>query len=118
MQQMECLKVEKGRDDDQENNKQTKASNVRDSDGDYDANEDAETDSAGSESSHSEDEDDTKRVSKVKGIDFVKERDNLSKLTVVKLKYYTERNGINVGKVRKAELVEIVRKDIDRHFRC
>ena len=57
-----------------------------------------------------------KRKSKIKGIDFLKEIDNLSKLTVVKLKYYIDANNMNVGRVKKAELVHIIKKDLELHF--
>merc|ERR1711902_323667 len=57
-----------------------------------------------------------KKISKIKGIDFVKEVDNLSKLTVVKLRYYTDKNNIDVGRVKKSELVKIIKKDIQTHF--
>ena len=57
-----------------------------------------------------------KRISSINGIDFVKEANNLSKLTVVKLRYYTDANKIDVGKVKKAELVKIVKKDLKKHF--
>ena len=112
--QMETLKVGNGRKEEEKQRER----DSDDSDGDYDENE--ATDSGGedeeSEQSRSTGGQGEKRVATVKGIDFVKERPHLSRLTVVKLKYYAERNGLNVGKVRKAELVKIIGKDIDRHF--
>jgi len=89
MLQMECLKVTKSRKQE-----------TSDSD----------------EEQNTESEQSPERVSKIKGIDFVAERHDLSKLTVVRLRYYTERNGINVGKVRKADLVKIIANDIKKHF--
>jgi len=59
---------------------------------------------------------DEERISTIKGIDFLKEFNNLSKLTVVKLRYYTDKNNVDVGKVKKAELVKIIQKDIRNHF--
>ena len=112
---METLKV--GKEEEKQRERDSD-----DSDGDYSEND--ETEDEGSEHSESEQSksapsksgQEGKRVATVKGIDFVKERPHLSRLTVVKLKYYAERNGLNVGKVRKAELVKIIGKDIDRHF--
>ena len=112
---METLKV--GKEEEKQRERDSD-----DSDGDYSEND--ETEDEGSEHSESEQSksapsksgQEGKRVATVKGIDFVKERPHLSRLTVVKLKYYAERNGLNVGKVRKAELVKIIGKDIDTHF--
>eukprot|EP01084_Bolivina_argentea_P217485 369224_1 len=83
---------------------------------------DQQTDDEGSCSEHSSENDkesdceEGKRVCKVKGIDFVKEINNLSKLTVTKLNYYIDENDINIGRVKKAELVKIIQKDIKKHF--
>ena len=115
--QMETLKVGNGRKEEEKQRER----DSDDSDGDYDENEATDSGGEDEENEHSESQQSRsgqgeKRVATVKGIDFVKERPHLSRLTVVKLKYYAERNGLNVGKVRKAELVKIIGKDIDRHF--
>eukprot|EP00484_Ammonia_sp_Unknown_P020787 CAMPEP_0197026630 /NCGR_PEP_ID=MMETSP1384-20130603/6676_1 /TAXON_ID=29189 /ORGANISM="Ammonia sp." /LENGTH=446 /DNA_ID=CAMNT_0042455329 /DNA_START=26 /DNA_END=1366 /DNA_ORIENTATION=- len=57
-----------------------------------------------------------KRVAKIKGIDFVSEYANLSKLTVAKLRYYVDKNKIDVGRVKKAELVKVIKRDLHKHF--
>jgi len=62
-----------------------------------------------------EEEERSQRVTKVRGIDFLANVKDLSKLTVAKLKYYTEANGIETGRVKKAELVKIIRRDLRKH---
>ena len=63
-----------------------------------------------------DDDDDSKPITKINGIDFLKQIDNLSRLTVVKLRYYVDKNKINVGRVKKAELVKIIKSDLEKHF--
>eukprot|EP00485_Elphidium_margaritaceum_P005715 CAMPEP_0202687776 /NCGR_PEP_ID=MMETSP1385-20130828/3395_1 /ASSEMBLY_ACC=CAM_ASM_000861 /TAXON_ID=933848 /ORGANISM="Elphidium margaritaceum" /LENGTH=367 /DNA_ID=CAMNT_0049342619 /DNA_START=215 /DNA_END=1318 /DNA_ORIENTATION=- len=67
---------------------------------------------------HEHDAKNVRRVTKINGVDFLKERNHLSKLTVVKLRYYIDKNKINVGRVKKAELINVITNDLKKHFRA
>ena len=130
MEQMECLHVTNSNRKKRENilrefggntGKENKSMNmnknhrklrkVNESESDYDDESESDVDDE-----EDEEEENGKRVTRINGVDFIKEKDNLGRLTVVKLKYYVDKNGINVGRVKKAELVKIIKKDLEKHY--
>ena len=121
MEQMECLKVSTNTNKNKINSSSSRTNYKREqkqpeSDSEYDENEDDEDDETETDQDTEEYEEE-QRLRKIHGIDFVEEIDNLSKLTVAKLKYYIDENDIKIGKrIRKAELIKIIKKDIQKHF--